>query len=95
MRKLLPFVETYLRDSQHVLNICADISPLRPSARLFTADEIAMFTNIEPEVDIRAIFDFIASVGDRLPSNLPSQVVDAMICVIMPTNVFQLDDTFW
>jgi hypothetical protein len=52
MRRLLPYITSYLRDSQHVIDLVTDLGTLPSHARLFTADATAMYTNIEPDVGV-------------------------------------------
>jgi hypothetical protein len=73
--KLLPFIYTYVQDSQHVLDLCADLGHLPSNDRLVTVNVAAVYTNSDPEASIQAIIDFITTVSDRLPSNFPSQLV--------------------
>ena len=48
LKKLLPFIKSYLRDSQTLLD---DLKPRQfpPSARLFTADANAMYDNMDTD----------------------------------------------
>jgi hypothetical protein len=48
MKKLLPmFSKMYLKDFFAVLNDIRDLGPLPPHAKLFTADAVSMYTNID------------------------------------------------
>ena len=47
LQKLKPFIPSYLRNSKHLLELLADLGPLPPYAKLFTADTNSMYTNIE------------------------------------------------
>jgi hypothetical protein len=84
MRRLLPYIYTYLRDSQHVIDIFTNLGTLPPNARLFTADATAMYTNIEPDVGVQAIIDLIAFLEDKLPPNFPSRlIVDTLLMMFI------------
>jgi hypothetical protein len=95
MRRLLPYMSTYLRDSQHVIDLVNNLGTLPPHARLFTADATAIYTNIEPDVGVQAIIYLIASLQDNLPPNFPSQLIVDSLRLVMTSNVFQIDNTFW
>jgi hypothetical protein len=95
MRLLLPYISTYLRDSQHVIDLATNLGTLSPHARLFTADSTTMYTNIEPNVGVQAIIDLIASLRDDLPPSFPSQLIVDTLRLVMTSNVFQVDNTFW
>jgi hypothetical protein len=95
MRRLLPYISTYLRDSHHVIELVTNLGTLPPHARLFTADATAMYTNIEPDVGVQATIDLIASLQDNLPPSFPSQLIFDTLRLVMTSNVFQIDNTFW
>jgi hypothetical protein len=70
------------------------MGPLPPHARLFTSDATAMYTNIEPNVGITAIKDWIATTKS-LPDNFPTNLVLEALEIVMNRNIFQFDDTYW
>jgi hypothetical protein len=67
MRRLLPYITSYLRDFQHVINLATNLGTLPPNVRLFTADATAMYTNIDSDVGVKAIVDLIAFLGKKIP----------------------------
>jgi hypothetical protein len=71
------------------------LGTLPPNAHLFTADVKAMYTNIEPDVGVHAIIDLISSLKDNLPPSFPSQLIVDTFRLVMTSNVFQIDNTFW
>jgi hypothetical protein len=54
-----------------------------------------MYTNIEPDVGVQAIIDLIASLQDNLPPSFPSKLIVDTLRLVMTSNVFQIDNTFW
>jgi hypothetical protein len=95
MRRLLPYVISYLRDSQHVIDLVTDLGTLPSHARIFTADATGMCTNIDPDVGVQAIVNLIASLGNKLPPNFPSRLIVDTSRLVMIFNAFQIDATFW
>ncbi|EJK44842.1 hypothetical protein THAOC_36589 [Thalassiosira oceanica] len=55
LQRLKPFVPTYIKDSHDLLAKLRNIGGLPPNARLFTADAVSMYTNIDTEHAIRVI----------------------------------------
>jgi hypothetical protein len=68
---------------------------LPPNSRLLTTDATAMYTNIEPFIGVQAIIDLIASLGNKLPPTFTSQLIVDTLRLVMTSNVFQIDATFW
>jgi hypothetical protein len=63
MRQLLPFVDTYLRYSQHAIDLLSALAPLPPNTCVLTADATDTYSNIEPDIGIQTIIDSIDSSG--------------------------------
>jgi hypothetical protein len=94
MRRILPYITSYLWDSQHAIDLFTNLGTLPPNARLFTAGATTMYTNIEPGIGVQAIIDLIASLGNKLPPNFPFKLIVDTLHLAMISNVFQINDTF-
>lgn len=96
MKKLLPcFLKTYLKDSFVVFEEVKNIGPLPPHARLFTADAVSMYTNIDTlhAMDMfRTWFNWFPS---KIPEDFPKEFFLSTLKTVMTNNVFQFDDTYW
>ena len=55
LQKLRHQVPTYLKDSSHLVQLLMDQGTLPPGARLFTADAISMYTNIDTDHGINQV----------------------------------------
>ena len=88
LQKAVPFVKSYLRDSQSLLD---DLKPRRfpRAARLFTADAIAMYDNIDTDHAIRVIGWLLDRLRPLLPPDFPFNAVKFAMWVIMKNNIFQ------
>jgi signal recognition particle GTPase len=54
MKQIIPSTATHLKDSQTLIKEIKEIGQLPPHAKLFMADAMAMYTNIQPDVGIEA-----------------------------------------
>ena len=81
-------MKSYLSDSQALLD---DLKPRRfpPNAKLFTADAISMYDNIDTEHAIKVISWLLDQLASILPYDFPIEAVKFVMRVIMTTNVFQ------
>jgi len=62
--------------------------------RLFTADATSMYTNIDTDAALSAIYDYILNNQNKFPT-LPLTPLMEALEMIMKRNVFQFGDTFW
>jgi hypothetical protein len=91
MNDLLPLAPAYLRDSKQFIDELSTIQ-LPPNARLFTADAVSMYTNIETTHAINA---FRVLLATNAPKGFPTKMFLTALHMVMTTNIFQFDDTFW
>ena len=95
MKKLLPLIPSYLRDSNQLLDEIKQLPHLPPNARLFTADATAMYTNITTSTAIEAFESLFNDNSDQIPSNFPRTFFLQVLEIIMNRNIFAFDNTFW
>jgi hypothetical protein len=96
MKKLLPtFSKTYLKDSFAILNDVRDLGPLPPQAKLFTADAVSMYTNIDTPHAMDTFKQWFATFPDEIPQDFPKDLFLLVLELVMKNNIFQFDDTFW
>jgi len=89
LQKLKPFVSSYLRDSQQLLDEIT-LLQLPSNARLFTANGNSMYNNIETDHAIKVIswwLDDLYSKG-KLPASFPIEAVKSAMVTIMKNNIF-------
>lgn len=95
MKMLVEQVPTYLRDSNQLLQETTSLGPLPQGSKIFTADAVSMYTNINSEDGIRVISEWIRIYQDDLPENFPSELFIDVLKIVMENNIFQFDDTYW
>ncbi|KAL7545009.1 hypothetical protein ACHAWF_008382 [Thalassiosira exigua] len=78
LQKLKPFVASYIRNSNDFLKKTKQLGRLPPNAKLFTANGVLMYTNIDTDHAI----DVISS--GRLPDGFPLDAINKVITLVMP-----------
>jgi hypothetical protein len=68
---------------------------LPANARIFIADTMAMYTNIEPATGIAAVQAWLSDFEHELPKGFPARLVIQALEMVMTRNTFQFDDKFW
>jgi len=71
MKTLLPYVQSYIKNSTEVIR---DLKTLHipKGALLFSADATSMYTNIDTNLGIASIREFISTHQNELPTNFPT-----------------------
>ncbi|EJK68823.1 hypothetical protein THAOC_09967 [Thalassiosira oceanica] len=89
LQRLKPFVPTYIKDSHDLLTKLRNIGGLPSNARLFTADAVSMYTNIDTEHAIRVIGNWME------PAGFPLRAVNDAMGLVMRNNIFEWGDTYF
>jgi len=94
MKTLLPYVQSYIKNSVEVIK---DLKALQipKGALLFSADATSMYTNIDTNLGIASIRDFITAHQSKLPANIPSNFFLLVLTLIMKRNIFTFGDSYW
>jgi hypothetical protein len=94
MKTLLPYVQSYIKNSTEVIK---DLKALHiPKGSLFfSADATSMYTNIDTNLGIASIRDFITAHQSKLPANFPSNFFPIVLTLIMKCNIFTFGDSYW
>jgi predicted DNA-binding protein YlxM (UPF0122 family) len=71
MKSLIKFVPTYVQDSYQVLREMKDLDKLPHNVRLFTANVVSMYTNINTKHGIQVFREWLMDLKDDLPSDFP------------------------
>ena len=95
LQQLRFHVQTYLRDSGHLMQLLKELGPLPPGAKLFVADAIGMYTNISTEHGIKIINDWLDEYSNELPPNFPVAAVKDALNLVMNNNIFEFGDSFF
>jgi hypothetical protein len=65
-----------------------------PNAKSFSVDAVEMHTNVDAPHGLQVISDWLSLHEDDLPSDFPSDMVNASLKLIMTDNILQFGDTF-
>ena len=71
------------------------IGQLPPNAKLFTADAVSMYTNIDTSHGLEAMRTAFIQLADKIPTDFPDELILDALGIIMRNNVFQFGDTHW
>jgi hypothetical protein len=94
MKTLLPYVQSYIKNSTEVIR---DLKTLHipKGALLFSADATSMYTNIDTNLGIASIREFISTHQNKLPTNFPTNFFFLVLALVMKRNIFPFGDTHW
>jgi hypothetical protein len=86
---------TYVKDSNQILQELQELPPLPPQSMLFTCDAISMYTNIDSTHGPEIIEKWIEEFAGELQETLPKDLLLKVLRIVMTSNVFQFDNTYW
>ncbi len=92
LRPLAQAVPSYIKDTNHFLEILHNISPLQPESIMCTIDVSALYTSIPHEEGIAAIKSALLTRPSQSP---PTSVITHLTRMILTNNVFRFDDTHY
>jgi hypothetical protein len=83
LKKLLPLSQTYLQDSNQVLHELHALGPLPPAdAKLFTADAVSMYTNIDTHHALIVFRQWFQDFSSGIPKAFPTELF--LLCFCTP-----------
>jgi hypothetical protein len=94
LKELLPLVKSFVKDTTTVIKEIKELN-LPQEVLLFSADANSMCTNIETNLSITAIHDFLLHNSSHLPQDYPSNLILQILSIVMNNNIFSFTDTFW
>jgi len=94
MKELLPHIKAYIKNSTEVIIDLKDLH-LPPNAKLFSADAVSMYTNIDTVSGIQAMSDFLEANSAQIPPTFPKVLFLQILETVMTRNIFSFSDTFW
>ena len=94
LQKIAITQKTYTKNSRELKDNIIQLSPLPPGARLFTADATSMYTNINTNMAIIEIAQYLHQHSNRFPT-IPADALISALSIVMRNNVFRFGDTFW
>jgi hypothetical protein len=84
-----------VKSSTTLKDLVIDLPPLPPSARLFTADAVSMYTNIDTTHALSVIPKFIRRHQQEYGNANETTALIEGLELVMRNNIFQFGDTFW
>ena len=72
-----------------------NITDLPPHAKIFTADAVSMYTNIDTDTGINAFSKWLHIYSHELPPDFPCQLFLQILNFVMRNNIFQFNNTYW
>jgi len=94
MKELLPYVKSYIKNSTEVILDLKDLH-IPQNAKLFSADAVSMYTNIETVSGIKAMSDFLEANNAQISPTFPKVLFLQILETVMTRNIFSFSDTFW
>jgi hypothetical protein len=94
MKELLPFVQSYITNSYTVIEDLANME-IPENDKSFSADAMSMYTNIDTDIGITAIKNFLSDNSVNLPLNFPTKLVLDIPKIVMENNIFRFGDSYW
>jgi hypothetical protein len=98
LAKIVHLCPSYTKDSYQILDELKALGTLPPNARLFTADAVSMYTNIDASHGIEIIGKWLElhrSEICNICTDFHFELVLQLLKIVMENNVFQLDDCWF
>lgn len=97
LQQLIPHIRSYIRDSTEVLQRIKKVGDLPPNSKLFTADAVSMYTNIDSDHAIKSIDSWLTELAYKraLPEKFPKTLVVDLLRLVMQNNVFEFGSSKW
>jgi hypothetical protein len=94
MKDLLPLVRSHIKNSTTLISQLKQL-PLPAGAKIFTADAVSMYTNIDTTLGMDAIRQFLITNENDLTANFPVQLFLSILETVMRNNIFSFGETYW
>jgi len=95
LTKLIPKVDSYLKDSFALLHELCTLNTLTPNAKLITADAVSMYTNIDTPHGLEILSQFIHEHALAIDDNFPVNTVIKLLTLVMKNNIFSFGDLYF
>lgn len=97
LQPFLQFMPTHIRDSFDLKQKLEKLGKLPDNARLFTADAVSMYTNIDTPHGLEIIKKWIVSLKleRKIEEDFPTEFIMDLLTLVMTENVFQFGNTYW
>ena len=97
LQPLLKYVPTHIKDSFDLKEKLEKLGKLPKNAKLFTADAISMYTNIDTNHGLEIIEKWLVTLKkeNKLCQNFPTTFILELLTLVMKENIFQFGNTYW
>ena len=87
-------VQSYIKDSYHLILKLLKLGRIPNNAHLFTSDATSMYTNIDPLEGIETIRKYLKHFAPGFTSN-ECNIILKLLKLVMENCVFKFGETFW
>jgi hypothetical protein len=95
LQQVLHLCPAYLKDSWQLLRDLKTLPPLADDTVIYSADAVAMYSNIDNDLGIDAIRRWLDLHAHQLPAGFPVKRVLAGLDIVMRTNIFTFGNRYW
>eukprot|EP00957_Ditylum_brightwellii_P024717 1867542-Ditylum_brightwellii.AAC.1 len=95
LQKLRKFLPSFIKDSANLQADLEKLGILPDSAKMFTTDATAMYTNIDLDHLLEAMDAWLKEHKDELPKGFPTKLIMEALELVMKSNVFSFSNTWW
>ena len=95
LQPIVALLPTFLSSSFVLKDLLDELPDLPPNAKLFTADAVSMYPNINTHHALQVISHFLRTHPLCLANNVEHIALLEALTIVMSHNVFQFGDTFW
>jgi hypothetical protein len=94
MKELLYLIPSYIQDSKALLEELSTLH-IPKGAKLFMADAVSMYTNIDTNIGILTLRKLFTLYNDEIATDFPTELFINTLEIIINNNIFSFGDTFW
>ena len=95
LQRVIHLCPAYLADSWQLLRELKNLTCLPPDTRLFTADAVSMYTNINTSHALEVFDAWFALHANDLPTDFPVQKILHGLAIVMTSNVFSFGNRYF
>jgi len=94
MKELLPLVWSHVKNSFTALEELKNLV-IPDNALLFAADATSMYMNIEIDIGMSAVRNFLEYNKTQIPQDFPTEFFLQILHLVMQNKIFSFANTFW
>jgi hypothetical protein len=95
-KQLQPFARdtnAHVKSSFEIKTLLVNLPPLPSTARLFTADAVSMYTNIDTRHGLQQVSEYLRL--SKIDSGTNKGTINMALALIMNNNILQFGNTYW